>query len=355
MQFDVNAPVLFILVGVVIAAVLAQSVYFLVKALRRAKQLAMDLTKIKKTIKTAALFTIAPAVAIVISVIALSKDLGLALPWLRLSVVGSMSYETIAASNAESAMGLTFGQVTSLTAVQYVTILLVMTISIMVGIWLVPVVAKKMQSGMISIGSSEIALHRILLPLLESFRQRYPGIRLRIYNSNTKQAVSVLKDRLVDFSLVTPPIDSKHGFERTDLTTFREVPICGKAYADLTRSPLSLAQLVTYPLISLCKGTSTHQLYTDWFHKHGLTFTPDIEAATADQILPMVRANLGIGFIPEYAAEDAARNGEVSILHLLESPPERTICLLKRTDMPLSVAARELERMLLALPNDRGI
>ena len=212
-----------------------------------------------------------------------------------------------------------------------------------------------LQSGMISIGSSEIALHRILLPLLESFRQKYPGIRLRIYNSNTKQAVSVLKDRLVDFSLVTPPIDSKHGFERTDLTTFREVPICGKAYADLTRSPLSLAQLVTYPLISLCKGTSTHQLYTDWFHKHGLTFTPDIEAATADQILPMVRANLGIGFIPEYAAEDAARNGEVSILHLLERPPERTICLLKRTDMPLSVAARELERMLLALPNDRGI
>jgi len=149
-QFDVNAPVLFVIVGVVIAAVLAQSVYFLVKALRRAKAIHMDPRKIKKTIKTAALFTIAPAVAIVISVIALSKDLGLALPWLRLSVVGSMSYETIAASNAESAMGLTFGQVTSLTAVQYVTILFVMTISIMVGIWLVPVIGKKLQSGMIN-------------------------------------------------------------------------------------------------------------------------------------------------------------------------------------------------------------
>nr|MBQ8244085.1 LysR family transcriptional regulator [Oscillospiraceae bacterium] len=204
-----------------------------------------------------------------------------------------------------------------------------------------------LQSGIISIGSSEIALHRILLPVLESFRQTYPGIRLRIYNSNTKQAVSVLKDRLVDFSLVTPPIDPRHSFERIDLTTFREVPVCGTAYADLARSPLSLAKLATYPLISLCKGTSTHQLYTDWFYKHGLAFTPDIEAATADQILPMVRANLGIGFIPEYAAEDAARNGAVSILQLLESPPERTICLLKRTDMPLSVAAKELERMLL--------
>ena len=204
-----------------------------------------------------------------------------------------------------------------------------------------------LQSGVISIGTSEIALHRILLPVLELFRQKYPGVRLRIYNSNTTQSISVLKDRLVDFSLVTPPIDPKHGFERIDLTTFREVPVCGTVYADLTKSPLSLAQLVTYPLISLCKGTSTHQLYTDWFHKLSLTFTPDIEAATADQILPMVRANLGIGFIPEYAAADAAKAGAVSILHLVETPPERTICLLKRTDMPLSIAAGELERMLL--------
>ena len=97
------------------------------------------------------MITIAPAVAIVISVITLAKDLGIALPWLRLSVVGSLSYETIAAANAESAMGLVFGQVTSLTGSQYVTIAAVMTLSILVGIWLVPVLCKRMQKGMISL------------------------------------------------------------------------------------------------------------------------------------------------------------------------------------------------------------
>ena len=100
---------------------------------------------------TAGVFTIAPAVAIVISVITLTKDLGVPLPWLRLSVVGSLSYETIAASNAESAMGLTFGQVSSLNASQYVTIASVMTVSIMVGIWLVPLIGKKLQNGIISL------------------------------------------------------------------------------------------------------------------------------------------------------------------------------------------------------------
>ena len=150
MGFNVNSPELYVLAGLIVAAVLAQSVYFLVKAWRRGLELGMSRDKLKRIAVTSAVFTVAPAVAIVISVITLAKDLGVPLPWLRLSVVGSMSYETIAATNAESAMGLTFGQVSSLTASQYVTIVCVMTVSIMVGIWLVPVVGKKLQNGMIS-------------------------------------------------------------------------------------------------------------------------------------------------------------------------------------------------------------
>ena len=141
MTFDVNHPVLFVLVAVIIAAVLGQSVFFLVKAWKRGREIGMDPAKLRRIAVTAAVFTIAPGVAIVISVITLAKDLGIALPWLRLSVVGSLSYETIAAANAESAMGLVFGQVTSLTGSQYVTIASVMTLSILVGIWLVPAVS----------------------------------------------------------------------------------------------------------------------------------------------------------------------------------------------------------------------
>ena len=155
MEFSVNHPILFVLVGILVAAVLGQSVYFLVKALRRAKTIGMDMTKIRKTIKTAAVFTIAPAVSIVMSVIVLAKSLGLPLPWLRLSVVGSLSYETIAAGNAVSAMGFKLGEISSLTASQYVTIILVMTISIMVGIWLVPAIGKKLLSGMKSLGNKD--------------------------------------------------------------------------------------------------------------------------------------------------------------------------------------------------------
>ena len=175
MEFNVNHPLLFVIVGFIIAVVLAQSVYFLVKSYRRAKKIGMDMTVIKKTIKTAAIFTIAPAVSIVITVLTLSQSLGIALPWLRLSVVGSLSYEAIAAANAASGMGTTLSELAKgMTGSQFVTIATVMTVSIMVGIWLVPLIAKKMQNGLISFENkdkkwSEILQSSLFIGMISAF------------------------------------------------------------------------------------------------------------------------------------------------------------------------------------------
>lgn len=151
MQFDVNSPVLFLLAAVIVAIVMAQSVFFLVKAWRRGKEIGMPMDKLRRIVIGTAVFTIAPATAIVISVISLSKKLGIPLPWMRLSVVGAITYETPAAANALSAMGLEWAKVTSLTATQYVTVAAVMTMGIMTGIWLVPLVGRKIQNGMLTL------------------------------------------------------------------------------------------------------------------------------------------------------------------------------------------------------------
>ena len=151
MEFNVNHPVLFLLAGIIVLIVLAQSVYFLRRAWRRGREIGMPMDKLKRIVIGTAVFTIAPASAIVISVISLSKKLGIPLPWMRLSVVGAITYETPAATNALSAMGLEWAKVTNLTATQYVTVAAVMTMGIMTGIWLVPVVGKKLIGGMISL------------------------------------------------------------------------------------------------------------------------------------------------------------------------------------------------------------
>ena len=204
-----------------------------------------------------------------------------------------------------------------------------------------------MKMGTVSIGVSEIALHQILLPVLEQFRGEYPNIRLRILNSNSHQAMAALKEHLVDLAVLTLPVEEADPFERTDLAAFQEIPVCSKQYAHHFPNSVSLQELAQHPIISLCPGSSTHRFYSEWFRTQGLTFTPDIEAATADQILPLILANLGVGFITEQAASHAVSSGDVVPLCLNTQPPLRTISLLKRKDASISVAAAKLEEMIL--------
>ena len=105
MQFSVNHPILYLLAGIIVLAVLAQSLYFLRKAWRRAKEIGMPMDKLRRVAVGTAVFTVAPALAIVISVISLSKKLGIPLPWMRLSVVGAITYETPAAASGDMVDG----------------------------------------------------------------------------------------------------------------------------------------------------------------------------------------------------------------------------------------------------------
>ena len=153
MVFSPNHPIIYVIVALIILAVIGQAIFFMAKALKRAKEIGMDKSKIKKAITTSIIFTIAPTVAIVISILTLSQSLGIPLPWLRLSVIGSMSYEIVAATNALNGMGITeIGSlVKSITAEQYVTVAFVMTISIMAGLLLAPIIGKKLQTGLINL------------------------------------------------------------------------------------------------------------------------------------------------------------------------------------------------------------
>ncbi|MBO7762842.1 MAG: DUF5058 family protein [Clostridia bacterium] len=156
MNFSINHPALFALVGAIIALVVAQSVFFLVRAYRRGLAIGMERKKLNGVIKGAILFTVAPAIGIFIGVITLSKKLGLALPWLRLSVIGSLTYELTAAENAAASVGASLSDSSkALGASEYVTVATVMTLGIVASLILAPLLSKKISGGVLKIRNKD--------------------------------------------------------------------------------------------------------------------------------------------------------------------------------------------------------
>ncbi len=164
-QFNKNAPILYAVVAIILAVVVAQAVFFLVRAYRRGIRIGMSKAVLNKTMLRAAVFTVAPGVAILVGIVALSQKLGIPLPWLRLSVIGSFSYETIAANIFE-------GNVT--TADIYVTVSLVMTCGMLVSMFLPLITGKKIQRGLMYIRQrdkkwGEIFMNALFLGMISAF------------------------------------------------------------------------------------------------------------------------------------------------------------------------------------------
>ena len=205
--------------------------------------------------------------------------------------------------------------------------------------------SKTLQSGAVYIAASEVALRCLLLPVLKRFRMLYPGVHLRISNHSTPQAIAALKDGTADIAVVTSPTERFASLRETIIQPVHEVAVCPPSFKDLIGRKVSLAELSNYPLISLGSDTKSFEFYSAFFTGYGLNYHPEIEAATADQILPMVAADLGIGFVPQEFIKEWEN---VHILDLEEKIPERNIVLIKRKEQPLSMAARELEKMILS-------
>jgi len=172
-DFNVNSAFIYVIALIVIVFVIMQSVFFFVKAWKRAITLGMDRSILRRTVTSSAVFTIAPAVAILLGVITLSNALGIPLPWVRLSVIGALPYELAAAEMAASAAGVSMASRITDPKI-FSTIVWVMTLGIIPGLIIIPIFGKKIQSGVINIGGKdkkwgEIFMAALFLGMVSAF------------------------------------------------------------------------------------------------------------------------------------------------------------------------------------------
>jgi DNA-binding transcriptional LysR family regulator len=206
---------------------------------------------------------------------------------------------------------------------------------------------KGLESGTVTVGASETALHGIIIPTLKRFMKSYPGIKIHISNHSTPQAISALKSGLVDFCVVTTPTGVFRPLKETKLKPFRELFVCGPKFRHLCATPFELENIASYPYIGLGKTTKTFEFFNTYFSERGVTVLPDMEVATTDQILPLIKNDFGLGFLPDIFANEYIEKGEIFNIPLREEIPPRWFCLVKDKERPLSIAARELEKYLL--------
>ena len=147
---------LYLIAGGVIAFVLLQSLFFLVKAWKQGEKLGIDKKKLRDAITSSAVFTIPSALSVLATVIVLAPSLGLVIPWVRLSVLGNLLYETKAAGDAMASLGQEGGISSTITdPAIFAGVAWVMTLGICFSLVILPFVAKPLHKKMLSLGKKD--------------------------------------------------------------------------------------------------------------------------------------------------------------------------------------------------------
>lgn len=186
---------MFLLGGLVVVFVLSQSMFFLRKALIRARELGMERHKLLKVIGGSMVFSIAPSVAILLGLLALSKTLGIVIPWIRLSVLGAVTYELPATINVvEDVFDSSVSQLINDPQI-FVTVVWVMTFGVLPPLIIIPLFLKRIQGRVRKIQSrsqvwGDMFMNAMFIGMISAFLGYV--VAPRVLEEGTEPRVSLL-------------------------------------------------------------------------------------------------------------------------------------------------------------------
>ena len=203
-----------------------------------------------------------------------------------------------------------------------------------------------LEQGEICIGASDMPLKYFLLPYLEEFHERYPGIRVTVTNAPTPETIRHLCDGRIDFGIVSTPVEKRASLKCVPVKEIRDVFVAGRKFEYLKERMLGYEELMKLPVMCLEGNTSTRTYVEQFLASKQVTIRPEFELATSDMLIQFAVRNLGIASVVRNFAEEHLTEGDLFELRFLEEIPARTFCIVANERIPLSAAAATLMNVL---------
>lgn len=210
---------------------------------------------------------------------------------------------------------------------------------------------QELRAGSLAIGTSDTTACYLLPPVLRAFRERYPGIELRISNQPSPRTAEQVARHEVDVGFVTLPID--HPRLHVEILVRREdVAICAPDHPLARRRRLRLADLLAYPLILLDRGSGTRSFIDEKLRACDRPPEIAMEVASIEVIKRWVELDLGVSIVPRIAVERELSDGSLHAMPVFPKREARQLGCVYPAGSPLPRAAQAFVQMALELLRD---
>lgn len=199
---------------------------------------------------------------------------------------------------------------------------------------------KNLRTGQLRIGVGDTISRYFLLPYLEAFHVRYPGIKLKVLNGTTIEILAFVKSGEADLGICNLPIADEQ-LQVVPCKEIHDIFVCGEKYRNLTRKPVSLEMLMKLPLIFLEKKANSRNYVENYLKEQGYTISPEFELGSHDLVLEFAKINLGIASVTKEFSMDYLDKGILYEVNLQQPLPKRNIGIVHLKSVPLSRATKK--------------
>lgn len=199
---------------------------------------------------------------------------------------------------------------------------------------------KTLKTGQLRIGVGDTITRYFLLPYLEEFHSKYPGIKLNILNGTTSEICDFIKSGKADVGICNLPIHDEH-LQVIPCKEIQDIFVCGEKYKNITEKPISLKSLMEKPLIFLEKKSNSRMYVEDFLKEKGVQVSPVFELGSYDVALEFAKINLGISCVIKEFSKDYLDRGDLYEVVLEEEIPKRNIGICYLKNVLLSRAAKK--------------
>ena len=192
---------------------------------------------------------------------------------------------------------------------------------------------RELQTGTIEIAALATLAVDPMATLIGRFRERYPGVRVRVVEPDSADGVSELvREGACELGAAHLPLSAQRlaspALPAHPLGTQELLFILPPAASHSDPSPLRAGELAEIPLVVSLPGTSTRILLEQALADVDVTPRIAVETAAREAIVPLVLAGAGAALLPAPLAREAQRRG--AVVRAARPPITRQIGLIHR-------------------------
>jgi DNA-binding transcriptional LysR family regulator len=205
---------------------------------------------------------------------------------------------------------------------------------------------RGMERGQVSLGVNESSIHA-LLPSLEKFRTRFPGIRVRVHRVFSRMIPRELLSHQLDIGVISYLPEER---ELVAVKFYRDslALVVWPTHKLAKRREVDISALGNESFVAHIVESPYRQRVIQMFARHRVALNMDLELPTIESIKRFVEMKRGIAIIPRMCVEGELARGDLRELRIRQMRIQRHLYLVYRQDRPLSAAARGLLETILA-------